>query len=285
MRFYYDNKFDNVNLTDIQVSSQVSTLPKANLQNTFRTKVWRATDCEDELVQWDYGEDIPVNYIAVINHNLTYSGQMRYTISSTGLYTGDIYNSGWLEAQEAVIGYGEGEYGGHGYGGYLLPNEQNALSAGLIRIINLNGTYAGRYHRIGFKDSTNPDGYIECGRIFNGKYFEPERNFSYNWGYTVQEATQKTYSIGGQVWTDIGAQSFQVGIELNTIKDFERYWHVIDMLRRWGIRKDILLSLYPNGNAAQKFFTTLYGRFDKIPVLNQTFLNKNNIKITFQESR
>lgn len=281
LKFYYENKFDAVEAVDLVVSSAEVAYPKGNLQNAFRKKPWRSTGLSSEYAKWDFGASEDCSHISLINHNLTAEGAVTITASDNADFSAPLL----LEiypAWEPLFGFGEGGFGEHGFGGCLLTAERDDLAPGGLIIFDFSITIA-RYWKIEFTDAANPDGYIAIGRIITGIPWEVERHIKYGWQITAMDETKWAFSEGGQMWADIKPKRYQINFTFAGITDIEKYWKLIDMLRRWGKRKSILLELLPDGNIAEHFFTTLYGRFREIPAIGQDFIDYSQAQIIFTE--
>lgn len=281
MRFYYDNKFDDIPISDVTVSSAESAYPKDNLQRLFRQKVWRATGDASEYVKWDFGSGENSNYIAIVNHNLSLDATITITASDNADMSSPLLNATY-DAWEPVFGFGEGGFGEMGFGGYIPSADLEELASGAIRVIHFD-TVTARYWQVTFADSTNPDDYVEAGRILTGMYWEPERGFRWEWEFAPLDESKLGYSEGGQAWADIKPKRYEVKFTLAGLTDTEKYWKAIDMLRRWGKRKSILISLLPEGDPSEKFFTTIYGRFRRIPAMSPKFINIAKMDMIFTE--
>lgn len=282
VRLYFHNKFDDLDIANITVSSAAAAYPKNNLQSFHRKKTWRSTDLSSPYVKWDHGQAENSNYLALINHNLTVDGEITITLSDSSDYSSPVYQE-THDAWEPLIGFGENGFGEHGFGGYLLDSERAALAPDPILLVHYGASYTARYGKVEFSDAANADGYIEAGRILTGMYWEPAVGFPWGWAITPLDESVLAFSEGGQTWTDIKPKRMEVSFSLPRVKDEERYWQLIDMLRRWGKRKSTLVCLFPAGDPSEKFFTTIYGRFRNIPASVHDFVNVTSAKLNFTE--
>jgi hypothetical protein len=282
VRFYYDNLFDKLDTDDITTASAVATLPAWYMQTGLRTQVWRSTGLAGQWVKWDYGAEETCYYVALVNHNLTSAGEITVTVSENADYSFPVYEE-TFDAWEPVFGFGEGGFGDHGFGGYLPNSTLAELAPGAIRVLYFGQAVSGRYWKIELSDDANGDGYFEIGRIFNGLYWEPPRNFKLGWQFIPGDSSTVDYSAGGSPWTDVGSKQYSVSMDLK-IQSSDVWWTLVDMLRRWGIRKDIIISLFPEGTPSELFFTTLYGRFTAIPPVAAETAVLSGVQLTFKES-
>ncbi len=281
IRFLWENKFDNA---VIEASTAATALPVANLVDQLRKKVWRSVGTSGVYIDVDFGAGGDYcNSIGILGDNLSYSAQVQITASDVAAGASELLDSTW-DVYETIWGAGEGGAGEHGAGGVLIDD---AVRQALLTDIIFYKTFAqvsARYWRITFLDADNSDGYIQAGRVYLGIYFEPQFNFGYGWQFGIKDESKVTESIGGQKWVDLKGERYTLALSLKYINNAEKYWSIIDMMRRYGIRKDIIVVLTPDGQASERLFTTLYGRFTKLPRIKQAFYGYSSVDIEFEES-
>lgn len=282
MRFYYDNKFDNVESAKLIVSSEEAAYPKSKLQHILRTEIWRSTGLTSQYVKWEFNEEENCQYIGLVNHNLTADGTFTITASNNADFSDPVLVA-TFDAWNPIWGFGDGGFGEHGFGGYIPNDERDELATDPIRIYHLGEVVIAKYWKIEPTDAVNSDGYFELGRIFNGMYWEPARGIEWNYVFIPLDETEDSFSEGGQKFSDIKPKRYEVEFTLKKVSDEEKYWRLIDMLRRWGKRKSILMSLFPDGTSSEQFFMTLYGSFRKIPGVGQKFVDWSKASMVFTE--
>ena len=281
IRLIYDNtEFDSATLS---ATSEASGFPASNLQEQRRKKTWRSTSLTSQYISIDFGSDMYANCVALINHNLTHNGQFRLTATDNADYESDLkLDTGWIDAWQTVWGFGEGGFGEHGFGGVPTATEVSELFPGVIRIYYFSTT-AARYWRLYFSDDSNPDGYFELGRLFLTHYFEPSYNFAWGWKFIPQDRTQVKYTRGGQPITYILEKQYKVKFNFEWIEKDEAWSYFVDIIRRFGIRKDIVIDMFPDETKMKGVFTRLYGRFEEVPELSDE-IRRDTISLNFIES-
>jgi len=146
-RILYDFLFDDGTITS---SSEASGLPDDNAVHDFVGRVWRTTADTGQWIKFDLGSAKKLTMAAIFGHNLTSGATVT------------------LEAN-ATDSWG-------------APSYSKALTWNSLAIVEfIDQTY--RWWRITFEDGSNPDGYIEIGRICGGEYYEP--------GVNIDQAVQK----------------------------------------------------------------------------------------------
>jgi len=280
IRFIYDNTdFDSAIIT---ASSEASGFPVSNLQEQRRKKTWRSSSLTNQYISIDFGSSIYANCVVLINHNLTYDGRIKLVATDSSDYESNpkLYIRFW--AWQSVWGFGEGGFGEHGFGGFPTPAEVNKLFPGVIRIYYFPTTEA-RYWRLYFEDNDNPDGYFELGRLFLTHYFEPSYNFVWDWKFIPQDRTRVKYTRGGQPITYILEKQYKVSFTFEWIEKDEAWTYFVDIVRRFGIRKDIVIDMFPDETKVKGVLTRLYGRFEDVPELINK-IRRNVISLNFIES-
>jgi len=281
IRFLYDNDaFDAATLT---ASSEATGYEVSNLQDQRRKKTWRSTSVTGEYISINAA--ITANMIALINHNLTYEGTFRVTATNSDDYVSNLLLDETFDGWETVWGYGEGGYGLHGYGGVPLESEMDEVFTDNVRIYYFSaGSITASYWRVYFTDDDNADGYIELGRIMLGSYFEPTNNFTYKWGFTPVDRTKVDYTKGGQPVRYVRTKRYDIELHFPTVTRTDRWENFLELIGSYGIRKDIILQLFPKGSGGKKIFTSLYGRLKDVSPLTETFADWSEVTLNFRES-
>ena len=139
-RFLYTFKND---LATITSSSESGTLIDDNVVNVFVAKKWRTTGDAAEWIKFDLGSAKKITQVAIFGHNLTDASVIT------------------LEA--------------HASDTWVAPTYSKVLTWGEFCITEyIDQTF--QWWRITFADASNPDTYIEIGRICMGEYVEPTVN-------------------------------------------------------------------------------------------------------------
>lgn len=285
LRIIWDNRyFDGATLTP---SSAEANFPVANLKDKLRKRTWRTTDLSSESLKVDFGESLYCTCLALISHNLTFSGKVTVQASDDPAF-GTLLKNDEYDAWADIIGYGEGGFGAHGYGGGILEAERSYYAPEPIRIIYFDPVgddqVQARYWRLLFSDAANPDGYFEIGRVFLGLFDEYAKQFGYGWDYTGEDDSQATYSVGGQPWIDRRPLRRVLRLSWQAFSNEDKYWRFLFFLRQVGLSWDFLIDPLPDGKPSERFFTSMYGRFNEIPSLKATENRFSELDFKFVES-
>lgn len=286
-RIIWDNrKFDGAALS---CSSEADTWPVINLQDPLRTRAWRSTDLVDQWWQVDFGEATYCTCLALVNHNLTFNGQVRVQASDDPAFAeGNLLRNDLFPAWTDIIGAGEGGAGEHGAGGVFLESERAYYTPNPIRIIYFSPVgddqILARYWRVLLADPTNPDGYFAIGRVFLCCYDEYAKIFAYDWRYGGVDDSQVDYSKGGQPWTQVQRPRRILLLPWKTFKIEDKYWRFCFFRDKVGLSQDWIIDALPDGTPSERWFTTLFGRFLNYPELTATSTKHLSLEIEIVES-
>lgn len=144
---------------------------------------------------------------------------------------------------------------------------------------------ARQYWGLELSDINNADDYLELGRLFLGKYFEPSRQFARNWEELLVDPSRIEQSEGGQEWVDLKEKyrllrvEFPEGAPLSD-SDRQSYRTILDKV---GCSQDLFIAL-DYDNAPNKW--SLYGKFAQTEFNFREFLNGlYSTGFDFRESR
>lgn len=257
----------------ITSGSEVATLPDTNLQDRQIRKVWRTTNDTpaNTWIQVDYGTAKLTGVIALINHNLSNQATWRIRLSNDSSFTTSIYDSGAIEARPEIEAFGALPWGEFHWGGKLSDAELEGITINSFHIVSPDQVLA-RYMRIDFSDESNPDTYIEAGRLISGAAVQPTLNMQYNWQIGFEDPSVVSKSIGGQTYIDELERYRVLRFVLRDLPEDEMFSNFFDILdRRKGISGDLLVIPQPD-NTTQIWNQAFYGRMRVLdPVSNPYF--------------
>ena len=170
MRILYYNEIDK---NSISASSEASGYPIGNVQDYQLIKAFRTTGISGEYIKIDAGSGntITATCAAILSHNLTSGATIKIQANATDDWAAPAIDETFTYDGDIMIQY------------------------------FTSGSY--RYWRFYFDDASNPDGYIEIGRLFLGPYLQlnpPKADFPLQY---VDTSTRKA-SLTGQTFGDEG---------------------------------------------------------------------------------
>lgn len=222
----YKNLIDKYSLA---VSSEHGSYPAVNLQDIRLVRIWRTDTDEDEYVLIDagVGNTITPTCVAIANHNLTDAAVIKFQANAT---------DDW---------------------GAPSLDETITHDADIMTKIFANST-GYRYCRFFFDDPTNPDAYIEIGRLFFGNYLQlppisPDPEIPN--ATTTLVDTSRT----GQPYGDEGYKYRRFGVAYPSISEAERA-AILEMWYEVENSKPIFLLLWEDSLDVEK---PMYGRINQ----------------------
>ncbi len=285
LRFLIDNSgLDGAALT---ASSEATGFPVDNLQDQLRTRQWRTTGCASEYVDIDFGEEVYASGLALINHNLTPTGKITFTAGDSP--GDDSLLSVEFDAVEPAIGFGEGGFGLHGFGGYLTREEIAKYSTDPVGIYYFEGVTA-RYWRMAVEDPDNSDGYLAVGRMILCEAIESPRLPREGLRFVPVDETYRhtKRSLGGQKWANRQPRFRRLEIELAYIPPDSVWWGIVSMLREVGTTQDFVtdyvLEVSGDEQGMDFWVGCLYGRLANNAGVRLTNPHYGHAKLVIEES-
>lgn len=178
----------------LTATSQVGNLPAVNVQDVHPTKVWRAATVTTERLTIDAGAADAADAFAIVGHNL----QAAATVT--------------LEANTTD------SWGSPPFSTTLVP------SVGLPTLKTFT-SQSFRWWRLTLTDATNPDGYVELGRLMIGTMADLSfqgRGVSVPWTDERPRADKQSVSLGGELYTDIGEEMAAYAFEFRWVDTTHR---------------------------------------------------------------
>jgi hypothetical protein len=203
----------------------LSTLPLTNLQDERISVIARTNTLSDIVITATLAASKPVRVIALIGHNLTTSATWRaYGFTAPFGYT-SAWETVWLGmgADESL------EYSGMAI--MVLPSVQNL-----------------GYWEITIRDSGNPDGHIDLGRLWIGDGWQPgdERGITYGCQWAYDDPSPSIKSRGGAEYFDEQLKPRVLTISHDALTKAEGMEGVLGLQRRIGKSGQALVVFDPD---------------------------------------
>jgi hypothetical protein len=255
--------------TSISADSEVATLPVENLQDRQLVKVYRSDGETDVQIDVDFGQGRIIDFIALVRHNISQTGTIRWRLSNVSNFATTQYDSGEVDAWPIVEEFGTLPWGVFSWGGRINP--EVAAQYQISSFAVLDSPVQARYLRINISDDDNAYGYIEAGRLISGPAYRPSTNYGFGVEIQFVDESRIVKSRGGQTFVDEVERFRRIRFELQNLPEAEIFGNVfnnIDRLR--GVAKDILVIPQPDD---PKTWPTqnIYGRLVSTqPIINRT---------------
>lgn len=228
-------------------SSVAAQLPLTNLKRMAIGAPTRFLTPDSCHVLVDMGVPTEVNFLALLGHNATAAGQcqVRGASSVENLDSSPLYDSGLLSLAE----------------GQLL--EKNHF------MIYLEEPVTARYWQFDFADDSVP--YIDVGRLYVGKAFEPETNMSYGLQEGFIDPSTLARTVSGRVIPNERPRYRYADFQLSFGTEQEMFTTAFNLDLLCGMTKDVLfVQDYSNKSLLQK--RTIYGNMRSLsPIINTSF--------------
>jgi hypothetical protein len=154
-------------------------LPRDNLLTRELTQVARSADATEAStrIDFDYGSVRAFRAFALVNHNLTRAATWRITLGSAP-GASDIYDSGSLLAWRMSFDGDLLEWEESGWWEGVGDDEYLRAPYAVLHVSS--AYYSARYMRVQITDTSNPDGWVQLGRVFCGGGLSPTWNASHS---------------------------------------------------------------------------------------------------------
>lgn len=239
-------------------ASSVQGLLSADHVQTIRPdQVWRATGCATEWLAWDFGEGLIVEALAALAHNLSADATLRYRLAAT---EADVTASPAVDTGVVSAWPSSGK-----------PDDPGESPFSLLTAVNSTGY---RFGRLDIADASNPDGFVQVGRLLVGPAFVPTLNVDMNPTLGLISPDEVGRTAFGQAFGDNrGPAARLMQIPMSAIDVDEMNTELFELQRYCGLARDFAFCLDPAATdhfhryALQARFASLNG-FQGQPVFN-----------------
>lgn len=248
------------------VDDAVGTLPITNLQDQQIVKIWRNTQTSAQI-DVDFGQQRIIEFMALIRHNISQTGTIRWRLSNASDFSTTVYDSGTVDAWPVVEEFGTLPWGVFQWGGRLNPEVAAEYTVSSFDV--LDAAAQARYLRIDISDPSNSDGYLQAGRLISGPAYRPSVNYANGVQFEFVDESRVTKSRGGQTFVDEVERYRVMRFELINLPENEIFGNVFNQIdRSRGISKDILVIPQP-ADATTWITQNIYGRIRQTqPITN-----------------
>lgn len=250
--------------TTVSASSVQGLLSAENVQTMRPDQVWRATGAAAEYLLLVHDSDIPMEAAILVATNFGTGCQLRLRRSNNlaNLTVAPEVDTGLVSAWPASGKPTEDDW--PAYFSIIFTNDQDSY----------------RYTRIDIIDPSNPDGYVEVGRLFAGPAFVPADNIDVNWSFGLDSPDEVIKSPFGQTFTDNrGPASRLFTIPISAMNEDELMDELYELERYCGRAKDFAFCIDPAETS--KFHKwSMQCRFDPLsPKQAQPYFDQDGQKV------
>lgn len=277
MRMLVENLWDSAEVT-VATGTEVATLPLAHSQTYGRSKTAAITPSADtSVIEFELDNITLASGFVMYRHWLSTVAQWRLQLYADADQTGDlVYDSTLVDAIETKT-LGELDWLVDPLVSSVFDNWPFAFSQ-----LWFDGVFF-RSGRLTIVDSQARDGIHEFDRIYLGRVFEPQFNFSY--GHTLQWLSNTTQrkTAAGSVFAASRQAYRQISWQLEYLLDSERP-HLSEALRLVGLDKDLFISLFPEQGGLREIEYAMSCKLTENPAIAGNFFNNNTTAFSAQEA-
>lgn len=222
----------------------LSTLPLNNVKNPVFSKKARTVDTASSSSSFDVvisGKQIDCVVIAA--HNISSVGKVRFRWFNDLAKTDIAHDSGELNAWPSVTSteVSEWEYDSF-WTGSVSDAERDTYTPLTYYIANDTSTLLPAVVEVQIIDPENPDGYIEFGRVFVGRGFQPTLNFAYGAQIGFEIDTQVETALSGTQYFDVRTPKRTAQFTLDALTESEAHDTLYRLQRTQGIDKEVFFT-------------------------------------------
>lgn len=224
--------------------SFVNSLPLNNVKNPVFSKKARTNNTD--VVSSSFTITLAskqVDCIAIAAHNISSAGKIQFRWYSDTARTDLIHDSGELFVWPSVTSTetSEWEYDSF-WTGSISDSERGSYTPLTYYIANDADTLMTSVIDVTITDTDNPDGYIEFGRVFIGKGFQPTLNFAYGAQIGFEIDTQVETALSGTQYFDVRTPKRTAQFTLDALTESEAHDTLYRLQRTQGIDKEVFFT-------------------------------------------
>ncbi len=226
-------------------STALGDMSLQNVQKKSLSRVYRTSDLS-ATIAIDLGAAQEIDFCSIVAHNATASGTVTIKAGSTDAVSD--YTSGALDLIT----------------GNDLGYELNSFAASFTA-----QTY--RYWQLEFSDASNPDSYLQIGRVYLSKAFTPTTNIDYGVEEGFSDQSRVSRTISSEV-ISVDRDPFRVAtFEMSFLSQDEAFTSLYEFDRLRGKKKDVVFvpDMSETTHFQRRF---IYGIFNEMnPIVNRAF--------------
>lgn len=263
-------------------------LPLTNLQTRLLSRVARSTSAAPSAttVTIDLGSPRPLRILAMIAHNISLQGRVRFELSFAADFSTHEYDATvdvWGGLLTATWDINELEWESDNFWlGTYTAEEIEGFTAASAHI--LDRTIPAQFVRITILDAQNEDGFVQIGRLFLGPALEPRLNYSWGASLGYETLTAVQAALGGAEFFDVREPTRVFRFSLEFMQDDEAFGQLLELTRRAGVHGEIFVVPDP-ADTYQGLRRNFLGRNRQLSALEQASYGAQNMSFEIKEIR
>lgn len=276
----FPNLIDGATLSE---GSFVTTLSRDNIKNRVLSKVARTSNATatSTRLKIDLGTSKIVRVFGAFNHNCTLDATYRLRASDDSTFSTTMFDSGVREVWPTVFPYGTLEWEDNNWwnGKYA----EDSISGYTTSLITTTPTVVfARYWYLEIFDEGNPLGYIDIGRIFLGRVWQPSLNMNYGASLGWETKTEVQESLNGTEYFQRRNPYRVQKFTLDMMHEDETFAQAFEMMRRAGIDQEVLFIHDPD-EATHALRRRFLGRMRQLSPIEYPYFNRNKLGFEIKE--
>jgi len=269
------NEFDSATV-QTQLTGAVPSLPPSNLQSYNNSRVWRTTYVDSTWVHGNFADLRLISALVLWRHTLTNAATIRLRLYSDINRLGPlVYDSGDVPAVPQIT-FGDWDW-------RVQPVVASAVDDWNVRYSQLwfDAVFA-RSYSITINDPLNTAGQFDVTRVYMGRYFEPEVNFSYGRQWQLGSNAQQFRTDDGSLFSQASPYWRTEQFSLDYIAEGDRAG-LIAALRKAGLSQDFFINLFPGVGGQKEVENAFACKLKALPVLTNSNFNNYKMPISIEE--
>lgn len=276
----YPNRADEVTLSGGAWSAG---LPRANLQTKDIKRYARTTNALTTSTQFvaSFPASRAIRMVSLVNTNLSRDASCRIRWATDAGFTDVVYDSGTVQMYaDGIVPFGSIDWEEEGFWDGRLSTEQISwYPRDLIHV--MDGNKWGRYLKVELFDTTNAAGYVQAGRLFVGKGFQPEWNISYGRQITHSSGTGVSETLARREIFDPKPLVRTETVDLDWLSEDEGIT-LFDLERQLDISSELFYA-YDYANQVTRMRWSFLGRLEKPSALTHPMFGIHKKQLALKE--
>lgn len=284
-------------------------ISRDNLKDRHLSRVARTATAGKADTQFtlDLGRSRLVSVVAIVRHNLSTAGKWRVRMSTDPGFGSVVYDNAvtvppdggptmrldfltqtymrwdpdWQLAWPTLFPTSVLEWEDDNFWTGSITEEERKEYPSLLLAVMPRPT-AGRYIRVEVDDETNPDGYVEFGRMFVGSAWQPLNNAT--WGASIgwETDTGMQRAMSGAPYFDRKEGRRVTRFTLAPLSRDEALGRVFEIQRKAGIDGEILL-VWDKDDAINLLRQSYLGRLRQLGPIERVFVDNHSNSFEIEE--
>lgn len=275
MRMLVINEADTATMT-VATGTEVPTLPVSNLGVYNNSRIFRSLSRDLTVIVGTLSNIKLLSAVVLWRHNLTNAATFRLELFGGPDATGELlYDSDDIFAAEQKL-WTDWDW-------RIEPVVSSVLDDWAIRYGQhwFEPVFCQSF-RLTIKDPLNPAMQLDITRLYIGRHFEPDVNFSYGntWEFDSNETQFRTDD--GSLFGQEAPQYRKMQFNLEWLSRSDRT-ELLSAIRNVGRSRDFYISLFPEEGGQKEVETAFACKFTSYPALDSNFYNNHKTAISVEE--